>query len=267
MSKCSIVLITYNRLDYTKVTLNSILENTDYPYELIVIDNASSDGTQEYLNGFKDKIHKLILNHENLGWAKAMNQGFKLATGFYFCTSDNDMLYPKGWLAKLVDLLKNIPQLGIVSAANHAWQFEQNNYKPNIQKINGRELIITQANVPGGNMLFTKDLFKKIGGFTTREGQLMGDEDMLYCQAAQKLGFLLAYPARWYAEHIDHPNHPLSKRHKEYINYTTEVLSSKGFDEESEIKGETNWKEGESWGNWARKRKSSSLLAKIFRRK
>ncbi len=54
--KVSIVLATYNQLDYTRLCLRSIRDCTDVPYELIVVDNGSTDGTPEYLKTIDARI-------------------------------------------------------------------------------------------------------------------------------------------------------------------------------------------------------------------
>ncbi len=78
----SIIIITCNRLGYTKLCIESILDKTVYhPYEVIVVDNDSTDGTLEYLELLKKKrlIKKLILLDKNYGAGYAMNQGINHA--------------------------------------------------------------------------------------------------------------------------------------------------------------------------------------------
>jgi 2-polyprenyl-3-methyl-5-hydroxy-6-metoxy-1,4-benzoquinol methylase len=75
----SIVILTHNQLDYTRQCLDSIRQYTDEPYELIVVDNASSDGTVDYLLSLGGI--KVIANKENRGFPAAANQGIQTATG------------------------------------------------------------------------------------------------------------------------------------------------------------------------------------------
>lgn len=73
--KVSIIIPTFNQLEFTKLCLNSIVKNTwDIEHEVVVVDNASTDGTREFLrqNGVF-----CLENRENLGVAKAWNQGIK----------------------------------------------------------------------------------------------------------------------------------------------------------------------------------------------
>jgi 2-polyprenyl-3-methyl-5-hydroxy-6-metoxy-1,4-benzoquinol methylase len=81
----SIVIVTYNQLDYTHLCLDSLRLRTDEPYELIVVDNASTDGTVEYLRALPDV--RLILNPTNRGFPAAVNQGIAAARGARSCSS------------------------------------------------------------------------------------------------------------------------------------------------------------------------------------
>ncbi|MDG3045139.1 glycosyltransferase [Bacillus sp. B6(2022)] len=74
--KTSIVMLTYNELHLTKKCIDSIKKHTRRDeYELIIVDNASSDGTKEYVRQLEDVV--LIDNEKNQGFAKGCNQGAK----------------------------------------------------------------------------------------------------------------------------------------------------------------------------------------------
>lgn len=125
--QASIVIVTYNSLAYTKLCLESILVNTDYPsYEIIVIDNASTDGTGAYLR-YLSRLHqrlRAVFNTENLGFAAANNQGLAMASGEILVLLNNDTIVPRGWLHALMThaLVPNIGLVGPVTnfAGNEA---------------------------------------------------------------------------------------------------------------------------------------------------
>lgn len=95
-----VLYTTYNRLAYTKKTLPVLLKSACG--EVIVIDNASTDGTQKWLK--RQKGITLILNKKNLYVAGAMNQFFELTKYKEFIAKvDNDTLVPKNWLVKLLE--------------------------------------------------------------------------------------------------------------------------------------------------------------------
>ena len=85
----SIVMVTYDNLVFTRLAIETVLANTDYPYELIVVDNASSDGTREYLQALSAGCPRvrLTLNSRNAGFARACNQGLARLAATSWCCS------------------------------------------------------------------------------------------------------------------------------------------------------------------------------------
>lgn len=101
----SIIVLTYNNWEFTEECLDSLELNTNYPnWELIVVDNASADGTPEFLREYAaSREHvSLILNDENLGFAAGNNVGLKLAKGEYQILLNNDTYVTPGWLNDLI---------------------------------------------------------------------------------------------------------------------------------------------------------------------
>ncbi len=114
--RASFIIVTYNNCNLTHLCVESIFRNTTYPnYEVILVDNASSDDTRNYLRYLSrtsDRI-KVILNDKNFGFAKANNQGLKIATGEFLVLLNNDTVVPRGWFDPLLRHLEN-PTIGLV---------------------------------------------------------------------------------------------------------------------------------------------------------
>jgi GT2 family glycosyltransferase len=114
--RVSIVVVSHDTLVFTRLCLESILAGTEPPsYELIVVDNGSSDGTVPYLEQLS-KQHGLVrplFNHTNAGFARAANQGLALASGRVLVLMNSDVMVPPGWLPPLVSRLKD-PRVGLV---------------------------------------------------------------------------------------------------------------------------------------------------------
>ncbi len=112
----SIIIVTYNNQALTRLCLESVFRNTGYfNYEVIIVDNNSTDGTQQYLKelaGNRNDL-KLILNDVNRGFAKANNQGIEISEGDYIILLNNDTIVPQGWLNRLLMHLKD-PGIGMV---------------------------------------------------------------------------------------------------------------------------------------------------------
>ena len=107
----SIVMLTNNQLEYTKLCLASIRSRTDEPYEVIVVDNGSTDGTVEYLRSIEGV--RLIENSENRGFPAAVNQGITAARGDYVVLLNNDCIVTTGWLTRLLDAIESEPTIGL----------------------------------------------------------------------------------------------------------------------------------------------------------
>jgi len=115
--KASIIVTTFNNLEYNTLCIESILLKTDHPnYEIIITDNNSTDGTQDYLIAIEKKFHhiKIILNGENEGFAKATNKGIRVSKGDYIVLLNNDTVVTKGWLTKFINYLEKYPDIGLI---------------------------------------------------------------------------------------------------------------------------------------------------------
>lgn len=112
----SIIITTYNQQKLLAQCLSSLFVNTGGKFEVIIIDNASTDGTKEYLQTVEKERGnvRVLYNKENLGFVKANNQGILLARGEYICLLNNDTVLTKDWLLKLKRVLERDPRVGLV---------------------------------------------------------------------------------------------------------------------------------------------------------
>ena len=120
----SIVILTCNQLEYTRLCLESILEHIDRPCEIIFVDNGSSDDTAAYLRSQAEMVQaqveiRLIPNNKNLGFAAGNNQGIAAARGQYVLLMNNDIVVTRGWLDRLLDCADRHPRAGIVGPVSN----------------------------------------------------------------------------------------------------------------------------------------------------
>lgn len=128
--KVSILIPAFNQLEYTKGCINSLLATMSQvrtPYEIIVCDNASTDGTKEYLDKLAESgLIKVIHNTENAGFPKATNQMAALARGEYLCLLNNDTVLTKDWIEKLLRCIRSDNQVAAVGPyTNHSSGHQQ----------------------------------------------------------------------------------------------------------------------------------------------
>lgn len=121
MIDATLIVVSYNKLPYTRLCLEGMAACVPRPRQIIVVDNGSTDGSREFLSGdfFRQcrnysVDYTLLNNEENLGACTARNQALAMAGGKYLAFADNDLaVRSRGWLAALAERLESGPQIGI----------------------------------------------------------------------------------------------------------------------------------------------------------
>ena len=101
----SIIIPCWDQLEFTRFCLAALVRHTRPPWELIVIDNGSTDGTGTYLASVQDVAPMPVIvvhNERNVGFPAAINQGLKAARGDYLVLMNNDAVVTNGWLDQLM---------------------------------------------------------------------------------------------------------------------------------------------------------------------
>jgi GT2 family glycosyltransferase/tetratricopeptide (TPR) repeat protein len=119
----SIVIVTHNQLEFTRQCVESVRRYTDEPYELMFVDNGSTDGTLDYLKAVPNG--RVIANPDNRGFPAAVNQGIALANGRQVLLLNNDCVAPRGWLRRLLGVLHSDAQIGLVGPCSNCVSGEQ----------------------------------------------------------------------------------------------------------------------------------------------
>ena len=101
----SIIIVTCNQVEYTQQCVESVMRITDEPYELIFVDNGSTDATIKYLESVGG-ARAIIRNEANRGFPAAVNQGIAAATGEQVLLLNNDTIVTTGWLGRMIATLK-----------------------------------------------------------------------------------------------------------------------------------------------------------------
>jgi GT2 family glycosyltransferase len=180
VARVSLVIPVYNQLLHTMQCLESILRLPDKVGEIIVVDNASTDGTPEYLNSVGVMV---VRNATNLGFAKAWNQGVQASKGEVVGILTNDIVVTSGWLPALLRFMEETGH-GIVSPAMREGplDYELDKYAA---EYTAACRAATRLGLLGPCMLVRRVVFDTIGLFDERF-IYGGCEDVDFLWRAQK---------------------------------------------------------------------------------
>ncbi len=112
MAKVSVIIPTFNRANYICETIDSVLSQTYKDYEIIVVDDGSTDNTKEVISKYNEKIRYFY--QENKGVSAARNYAISNAKGEYVAFLDDDDIWLQNKLEKQIDVLDKNPDLGFV---------------------------------------------------------------------------------------------------------------------------------------------------------
>ena len=225
----SVCILTLNHLEYTKECLLTLVK-TEFidRTEIIIVDNNSTDGTQEWLQDFQKKYNSdclsivLIFNRENRGCTGGRNQACKIATGEFVIILDNDTeIINKNWLVELLQFYQNqgpdigivgpkmlykqnptiIQQIGLGVTQNGRIGYWGQGAKRNDPRYNyPREL----QGYPAACWLLKRELFNEVGYFD-ESYYPVNLEDVDFCYRIRQKGYKVVYCPNvelFHSEHI-----------------------------------------------------------------
>ena len=115
MKRLTVLMPVYNVAPYVADAIESVLSQTYSDFELLVLDDCSTDNTVDIVNSFKDSRIRLVRNEVNLGLAENLNKGIELANTEFIARMDGDDIACPLWLEKGVATLDRRPEVGICS--------------------------------------------------------------------------------------------------------------------------------------------------------
>lgn len=170
MPKVSVVIPTYNRARLLKRAIQSVLEQTYQDFEIIVVDDGSTDNTEEIVRSFGDGRVRYIRYKENKGEAAARNTGIKAAKGKYIASQDSDDEWLPEKLEKQMKTFQNAsPKVGVVYTGFWKLQGDKKIYIPSsaiAQKEGNIYNSLLEINFIGTpTTLIRKECFERVGMF------------------------------------------------------------------------------------------------------
>lgn len=222
----SLIIVNYRTYELTKQTIQSVIDTViTLDYEIIVVDNASHDGSLEKLKGdFKQYPNiKFVANQSNDGFAKANNIGFKEASGEYILLLNSDVIVKERTIEESLKFIKAHDNIGVLGckvvlpnglldkACRRSFPtFEVSFYRmsglsklfPKSKRFNQYNLSYLDENgtypvdcVVGAYMLIGYDIFKQCDGFD--ESYFMYGEDIDLCYKIKQMGYEVYYYGKY----------------------------------------------------------------------
>jgi glycosyltransferase involved in cell wall biosynthesis len=200
-------IVTYNRLEFVSECISSIVNHTKAPFRIYVVDNASTDGTREYIEILNRKglVHKFVLNNKNTGIAESKNRIVEMLEwkSDFFVLTDSDIVFPymiPDWITVMLDTMNRHPALGVLGMnfldinvpEDTRWWF-QKQLEPHRQKKH--DLIVLESGFWGS--LVPKNIIEGVSRFNrTKYGDskpfrcrsLYGETDEMFRDTLSKMG-------------------------------------------------------------------------------
>lgn len=168
MSQISVIIPTYNRAKYLPRAIESVLGQTHTDLELIIVDDASTDETQAYINSLADNRIRVILHSKNLGVSSARNTGIKAAKNNWIAFLDSDDEWLPHKLKTQLEFIKNNPGIKAIHS-NEQWVYngDKKAQPKKYKRYSGWifDKCISICCVGPSTSLVHKDVFEDVGLF------------------------------------------------------------------------------------------------------
>lgn len=213
---CSIIIPVWNNTALTQQCLTALASVTDgATFEVIVVDNGSTDGVQNFLQTLDGDV-QVIRNQDNLGFAKACNQGARAARGEHLVFLNNDTIPLQGWLTALLQEVRTHSDVAVVGskllyedgtiqhagvAFSREWFMPYHIYRG----IDAHAACVSHRReldcVTAACMLVRREVFEEVGGFD--EGYRNGFEDVDLCLKIREKNRKIVYQPQSVLYHLE----------------------------------------------------------------
>jgi GT2 family glycosyltransferase len=198
----AVVVVTYNRLHLLRRCVEDVLLRTsEKTCEIVVWNNASDDGTREYLDALDEPRIRAIHHPENIG-TNAYAEAFKTTAEDYLVEVDDDVIEaPPRWDEALLNAFVRIPKIGYLAATlrddpnDSDSQYikylreERNAYT----RHQLGDIAILEGPTGGGCTMTSRALYEQVGGFRRKKKQVFWHEDAAYVRDIRRLGYRTAF--------------------------------------------------------------------------
>ena len=215
--KISAIICTHNGQKVLEKAIQSLIDQTldKKDYEILVVDNASTDSTCEIVRQYEDQENLRYIFEPNLGLSNARNTGWKEAVGEFVAYLDDDAIACPEWLERILHAFRTVTEAGAVGGrTNPIWEAPRplwlpDNMLESLSIINWSDVPIflnDQQWLVGANISLPKKLLKEIGGFSSELGRkgncLLSNEENLLIRKIREKGLKIFYHPQILVHHL-----------------------------------------------------------------
>jgi glycosyltransferase involved in cell wall biosynthesis len=191
MPRVSVVIPTYNRGELLCETIDSVLAQTYHDFEIIVVDDGSTDNTAQLLSRYQDDVRLVYRAHKNCGVAATRNHGIRLARGEFLAFLDSDDRWLPQKLERQVQFADAHPEYGLIateiSSFNKRGVVEAQNKAATYRIKNGHvvEQLLFGNWIQTSTVLARRECVQAVGGFDEEVGQF-GEDWLTWMRIASR---------------------------------------------------------------------------------
>ena len=252
----STILLNWNRCDLLERTLSSYFSTVTLPYELFIIDNASTDSSREIIKQYslKHPNVKPVFLPQNIG-GEAFNIGIEYSQGKYIHLSENDLEYLPGWCEYICETFEAFPNLGQLSlfspvpSDDEVWE-----NKPSVLRHSKGKIIYEALGNVGSSSVLPRSLVDQDLCVQTLKsnGTFLFPDDGLLSQDVKSKGYIVAWADHYLVKNLGHMAIEFKNREEYYReNYRSNPWL-----------GEEGWQiRKEKWLQYPKPQRSSFLIS------
>ena len=203
----SVLMASYNHEKYVEAAVRSVMAQKGVAFELIVIDDGSTDSSPEILERLQAELKFSYIHRPNRGLVATMNELVSMARGKYFCSFASDDIMPQGRLEKQSAYLELRPEESLCFGqivlmdkdGNHGEEFDPR-YTRSIPRVTFDEFFLGEKEVHGCSEMIRLDFFREYGGYDT---EFPFEDFPLWLKFFKICGFISVLPVNccYYRQH------------------------------------------------------------------
>jgi GT2 family glycosyltransferase len=218
----AVVVLTHNRQHLVQQCVENVLARTsEVTSEIVIWNNASTDGTAEYLASLTDPRIRVVNSEQNVG-QNGYAKSFRLTEAPYLVELDDDVVdAPEGWDRTLRDAFRQLPKIGFLAAdleddPNDEASNVRHHVRPDAYTLveeNGVRLL--RGPTGGGCAITSRELNQRVGGFREDKKKVFWLEDEAYIKDIEAIGFEAAVLADLVVHHTGGPYYSTAPKEKD----------------------------------------------------